>query len=236
MACPLSLEIHHWVHDHLLNQETLVWLTTAGTTFLLIAAAEFGDKSQLVCMTLAARHRGLPVLLGAFAAFALLNLAAVVFGAAVAHWFPKTVLSVAVAVLFTIFGLMALFAREEGPTAEVRAMSGHGLFVMTFLMIFLAEFGDKTQLATVGISLTANGVPVWVGSTLALSLTSVLGIVAGRTVLQRIPLRLMHRVSGLLFLALAFYAAVSVLPTDAWERIGDRIAQAALRFSPRPSH
>ena len=46
------------------------WLSSAGTTFLLITLAEFGDKSQLVCMTLAARHRGLPVAIGAIAAFA----------------------------------------------------------------------------------------------------------------------------------------------------------------------
>ncbi len=60
------------------------WLGSAGTTFLLVGLAEFGDKSQLVCMTLAARHRGLPVLVGAIAAFAVLNLLAVLFGAAVA--------------------------------------------------------------------------------------------------------------------------------------------------------
>lgn len=55
---------------------------------MLIALAEFGDKSQLVCMTLAARHRGLPVVFGAVAAFAILNLLAVLFGAAVAAWLP----------------------------------------------------------------------------------------------------------------------------------------------------
>ena len=50
------------------------WLTATGTTFLVVAFAEIGDKSQLVCMTLAARHRGLPVVIGATAAFAVLNL------------------------------------------------------------------------------------------------------------------------------------------------------------------
>ena len=54
------------------------WLYSAGASFLLIALAEFGDKSQLVCMTLAARHRGMPIILGATAAFAILNLLAVV--------------------------------------------------------------------------------------------------------------------------------------------------------------
>jgi putative Ca2+/H+ antiporter (TMEM165/GDT1 family) len=225
MACPLSLEIHHWVRDHWFHHQALAWLTAGGTTFAVIAAAELGDKSQLVCMTLAARHRGLPVFLGALAAFAVLNLAAVVFGAAVAQWFPKNVLALAAALLFAIFGCLALFAREKASTEEVKEKSGHGLFVTTFLMIFLAEFGDKTQLATAAISLTASPGAVWAGSTLALSLASGLGIVAGRTVLQRIPLHLLHRFSGVLFLALAIYAVVSVVPPDTWPRIRERVAE-----------
>ena len=63
-------------------------LIDAVTTFGLVALAEMGDKSQLVCIGLAARHRGLPVLIGAVAAFALLNLIAVVFGAGLAQWLP----------------------------------------------------------------------------------------------------------------------------------------------------
>ena len=56
------------------------WLSSAGATFLLIALAEIGDKSQLVCMTLAARHRPAPVIIGAISAFAILNMLAVLFG------------------------------------------------------------------------------------------------------------------------------------------------------------
>ena len=61
-----------------------------------------GDKSQLVCMTLAARYRPWPVLLGAIVAFAFLNGLAVVFGAAVAHWLPESVVLAAVGILFLL--------------------------------------------------------------------------------------------------------------------------------------
>ncbi|MBM4201637.1 MAG: hypothetical protein FJ189_10175, partial [Gammaproteobacteria bacterium] len=54
-------------------------------------------------------------------------------------------------------------------------------------------------------------VPVWAGATLGLGLTSALGVYAGRTVLQRIPLHLLHRVSGLMFLGLAGYTLATVL-------------------------
>lgn len=215
MSCPLSVEIHTWVRDHALNEETLGWLATAGTTFAVIAAAEIGDKSQLVCMTLAARHRHWPVFLGAFVAFAMLNLAAVLFGAAVQQWVPRLYLASAVALLFAAFGLAALFARPQARDERVEERSGHGVFVTTFLMIFLAEFGDKTQLATAGFSTTTAPLPVWVGSTAALAATSALGVIAGRTVLQRIPLGLLHRVSGLLFLALAAYVLWGVLAVEA---------------------
>ena len=75
------------------------------TSFVLIVAAEMGDKSQLVCMTLAARHRPIPVALGAILAFAVLNTLAVVFGLQIANWLPPYLLSSVVALLFFGFGV-----------------------------------------------------------------------------------------------------------------------------------
>ena len=59
------------------------------SSFTLISLAEIGDKSQLVCMALAARHRHWPVILGATMAFLALNTLAVLFGAGVAAWVPE---------------------------------------------------------------------------------------------------------------------------------------------------
>ena len=180
---------------------------TASTSFLLVAAAEIGDKSQLVCMTLAARHRALPVLLGAIASFAFLNSLAVIFGVAIASWFPAYIVSATVAILFAVFGLHSLGVNEEGDDEEVLEKSGHNLFFTTFLLITVAEFGDKTQLAVVALSSTALPIAVWVGATSALILTSTLGVIAGRTILQKCPLSLLHKISGLIFLVLAILAA-----------------------------
>jgi putative Ca2+/H+ antiporter (TMEM165/GDT1 family) len=187
------------------------WLSSASATFLLIALAEFGDKSQLVCMTLAARHRGLPVVLGAVAAFAFLNLLAVLFGAAIAAWLPEWVVTAAVAVLFAVFGISALRFKEEEDDAEIAEKPGHGIFATTFLMIFLAEFGDKTQIAIAGMGSTANATATWVGATLALACTSILGVVAGRRWLNRLPLHWIHRISGVFFLLLALLAVLRLL-------------------------
>jgi len=180
---------------------------TTMTSYVLIVAAEMGDKSQLVCMTLAARHRAMPVMWGAIAAFALLNTLAVVFGVAIANWLPEYVIAATVAVLFTVFGIHALRVEEPDDDEEVQEKSGHGIFFTTFLLITVAEFGDKTQLAVVALSSTAVPLAVWLGSTLALVSTSALGVLAGRTILQKIPLTLLHRISGCIFLILAVIAA-----------------------------
>ncbi|MCW8887068.1 MAG: TMEM165/GDT1 family protein [Motiliproteus sp.] len=187
-------------------------LTAGGLSFVLIFLAEFGDKSQLVCMTLAARHRPWPVLLGAVCAFALLNLVAVLFGASVARWLPEFWIALMVGVMFALFGVQALLSGTEEEETVTRR-SGHGLFVTAFLMIFLAELGDKTQLAVAGLGAAQPALPVWLGATLALTVTSAMGVLAGRTLLQKFPILWLHRASGMLFLimaALAFYRVFSV--------------------------
>jgi len=182
------------------------WLASAGTTFLLVGLAEIGDKSQLVCMTLAARHRGLPVVIGAIAAFAILNLLAVLFGAAVAAWLPEWIVVLAVAALFAGFGISALRYKEEAGDEDVEEKPGHGIVATTFLLIFLAEFGDKTQIAVAGLGSTENPLAVWAGATIALAITSILGVFAGRKLLNRLPLLWIHRISGVFFLLLAIFA------------------------------
>jgi Ca2+/H+ antiporter, TMEM165/GDT1 family len=180
---------------------------TTITSYVLIIAAEFGDKSQLVCMTLASRHRALPVILGACAAFALLNTLAVVFGVAITAWLPDYIIAATVALLFATFGVHALRVQDEEDDEEVQEKSGRSIFFTTFLLITVAEFGDKTQLAVVALSSTAVPLAVWLGATAALVTTSALGVLAGRTVLQKIPLVLLHKISGSLFLVLAIFAA-----------------------------
>lgn len=127
-----------------------------------------GDKSQLVCMTLAARHRHWPVLVGATAGFLVLNTLAVVFGAGFSHWVPERILAGIVAILFAVFGILSLRAEAEDEDETIMERSGHGIFITAFLMIFLAEMGDKTQIAVAGMASTLPVIPVWIGATLAL--------------------------------------------------------------------
>ena len=182
-------------------------LSVSLSTFTLIALAEVGDKSQLVCMTLAARHRHWPVILGAATAFLVLNTLAVLFGAGVAAWVPERVTAGLVAVLFGAFGIHALRRQDEDESGDVAERSGNGIFFTTLLLIFVAEFGDKTQIAVAGLAGSFDPLPVWLGANIALVTVSALGVWAGRTVLQRLPLLWLHRVSGGVFLVFALLAA-----------------------------
>ena len=181
------------------------------SSFSLIGLAEIGDKSQLVCVALAVRYRAMPVLMGAIAAFSLLNLAAVLVGAAVANWLPEQVITAAVGVAFLLFGLHAFSnsdAEQEDEVVENK--SNHSIFFSTFLLITLAEFGDKTQIAVAGLASTADVTAVWLGATLALAATSGFGVLAGRTILQRVPVNLLHRISGTLFILFGMAALLSL--------------------------
>ena len=176
-------------------------------TFLLIGLAELGDKSQLVCMALAARHRAAPVLLGAFLSFAILNALAVLFGAGLAAWLPDRVMAGLVALAFFGFGIHALLARPGQELEEPRERRAGGIFLTTLSLIFLAELGDKTQLAVAALGGTLDPLKVWLGATLALIGLSALGVWVGRTYLQRLPMMWLHRLSGLVFLGVGSLAA-----------------------------
>jgi Ca2+/H+ antiporter, TMEM165/GDT1 family len=181
--------------------------------FVLVGLAEMGDKSQLVCMSLAARYRPWPVLAGAAVAFASLNALAVGFGAAVAAWLPDWLLTLLVAALFGAFGLHALmngFDSQHEDSAPEQARASRSIFLGTLAIIFIAEFGDKTQIATAGLGAAGTPLAVWVGATLGVTAVAGIAVLAGRTLLRRLPIHLLHRLSGVLFLALAALALLNL--------------------------
>lgn len=194
-------------------------------SYTLIVAAEMGDKSQLVCMTLASKHSPRSVWLGAISAFMLLNTLAVIFGASIALWMPEAIVAAIVAVLFATFGLHALGEHDDNEENDdaVKTPNHLSTFLTTFSLITLAEFGDKTQLAVVALSSGSPPAAVWLGSTAALATTSALGILAGRTVLKRISVAMLHKISGLIFIVLAAFAALRAYESGLLDLINSMI-------------
>lgn len=186
-------------------------LATASGAFLLVFLAEFGDKSQLVCMALATRYRARSVVLAAVSAFALLNLIAVIFGSLVSGWLPRWLVLSVVVLLFFGFGIKALLGGAE-EEQELPESSGKSVLLSVFSVIFLAEFGDKTQLTVAGLAASESWLAVWGGATLALAFTTILGVVAGRFIGRYISIVWMHRAAGCIFLLFACVALYELLP------------------------
>ena len=179
-------------------------------TFGIIFLAELGDKTQLTAMALAARYPWKRVFIGLAAAFALLNLAAVLLGSFLFTVLPLFWIKIASAALFLFFGVTTLRAKEFDEAAEQeeeKRFKVRGPIVTSFFMILLAEIGDKTQLVTASLAAQHDSpLAVFTASTLALWAVSLVGIFAGRQLLRFVSLPTLHKVAGLLFLA--FGAAV----------------------------
>ena len=178
--------------------------TTFITTFGIIFLAELGDKTQLTAMALAVRFPWKKTFIGIAAAFALLNIGAVALGKLLFAFLPLFWIMMASAGLFLFFGITTLrgsgsVGEEDGD--EKKKFSGRGAIATSFLMILMAELGDKTQLVTASLAAQHDApVAVFAGSTLALWSVSLLGIFAGRQLIRFIPLSYIHRAAGSLFI------------------------------------
>ncbi len=176
------------------------------STFGLIFLAELGDKTQLTAMALALRYPWQRIFVGIAAAFVVLNLAAVMVGKVLFLILPIFWVTLVSALLFLYFGYSTLRhacdSDDDGgghPTTAATAAR------TAFIMIFMAELGDKTQLVTASQaaqhSSTLGGMgSVFLASTLALWSVSLLGIFAGKQLVRFVPLCWIHRCAGFMFL------------------------------------
>ena len=176
------------------------------STLMLLFMAELGDKSQLVVMTLAHRHRATPVIIGTFAAFTLLNLLAVLVGEGLASLVPREIVLSLAGVLFLAFAYRTWRSSEDAGEETVNLLHRQ-VWLTSFILIFVAEFGDKTQLAMVALA-AQSGAPwsVFVGGTAALFAVSLLGVWVGSTLLQRISRRRVKQAAAIAFLVFGLLA------------------------------
>jgi putative Ca2+/H+ antiporter (TMEM165/GDT1 family) len=150
-------------------------------------------------MALASRYPWKKVFLGVALAFAILNLGAVLLGKALFAIFPLFWTKIVSGGLFLFFGITTLI--NSAPDKDGQPLLASGIIRTAFLMIFLAELGDKTQLVTLSLA-AQHGAPLMVfcASTLALWLVSLLGIFLGKQLIRFVPLPYIHRAAGGLFL------------------------------------
>jgi putative Ca2+/H+ antiporter (TMEM165/GDT1 family) len=182
------------------------------SSFALLFVAEMGDKTQLMTMTLAHRYRAGPVIAGVFAAFVLLNLLAVSVGEALFRYIPQRLVLFVAGALFLSFAWRSWCDSRNGGDDEVVDANGRNAFFASFTLLFVAELGDKTQLAMVAMAAgTGDLVSVFVGGTLALWAVSLIGVALGGTLLRRVPRYWMHRAAAGLFFVFGAIAIARAL-------------------------
>jgi Ca2+/H+ antiporter, TMEM165/GDT1 family len=184
--------------------------TVVLTTLLLVFPVELPDKTLLATLVLSTRYRPLPVLLGVSAAFAVQCVIAVTAGQLLTL-LPERVVAGIVAVLFGVGAVILLRGSGEEPDDDVTAArairSPLAVAATSFGVIFAAEWGDASQLATAALTARyQDPLSVFVGSFAALVGVATLAVVLGGVVTRRVPLRLVQRAAGVLFAAFALLA------------------------------
>lgn len=171
----------------------------------VVGLAEIGDKTQLLSLLLAARfQRPLPIICGILFATTANHAAAGLAGSVFGNLFDGPWLRWMLALSFLGVAVWALFPdRLEGGAASGRS----GAFLTTLCAFFLAEIGDKTQIATIGLAARfAQFYPVVLGTTLGMMLANIPVVLLGDRAAGRLPVRAIRIAAAVVFAALAVLA------------------------------
>ncbi|MBZ2169638.1 MULTISPECIES: TMEM165/GDT1 family protein [Marinobacter] len=168
-----------------------------------VAIAEIGDKTQLLSLFLVVRYgKRLPIILGILLATVLNHALSAWLGAWIAGWIPEAWLPWILAISFiAIAGWLLIPDKDDSDDSR---FLGLGAFAATTVMFFLAEIGDKTQIATVVLAARFTET-VWViiGTTVGMLVANIPVIMAGRWLMERLPLTTARIGASLLFVVLA---------------------------------
>ncbi|MFO1504670.1 MAG: TMEM165/GDT1 family protein [Steroidobacteraceae bacterium] len=169
----------------------------------LIALAEMGDKTQLLAFLLAARFRKpAPIILGILVATLFNHGIAGAVGAWVGAWLTPQVLRWSVGLLFLGMAVWTMIP-DKIEDEEAQVASRLGVFGATLVTFFLAEMGDKTQIATLAMAAHyPTPVLVVAGTTLGMLIADVPAVFIGDRLAGRIPMKLVHTIAALLFAVL----------------------------------
>ena len=176
---------------------------------IVVGLAEIGDKTQILSLMLAARFlRPVPIIFGIFFAtianHAAAGLAGTFFGGVLSGPWMRWVLGLS----FLSVAVWALFPdKYEG---DDRAISRSGAFTATLCAFFIAEIGDKTQIATVGLAARFEQfLPVVLGTTLGMMLANIPAVLIGDRIAEKLPVRAIRITAAVVFAALGILTIVS---------------------------
>jgi Ca2+/H+ antiporter, TMEM165/GDT1 family len=166
----------------------------------VVTLAEMGDKTQLLAFLLAARFKKpIPIIAGIFVATILNHGLAGIFGTWITTLLSPDALRWLLGASFILMALWILVP-DKIDTEEQPKVAQTGVFIATLIAFFLAEIGDKTQIATVALAAKYQApVTVVFGTTLGMMLADVPAVFLGNTFAQKLPLKLIHSIAAAIF-------------------------------------
>ncbi|MDR2213932.1 MAG: TMEM165/GDT1 family protein [Pseudomonadales bacterium] len=169
----------------------------------VVALAEIGDKTQLLAFVLAARFRQRwPIIFGILAATILNHALAGALGNGVAALLSPTALRWILGLGFLAMAAWIMIP-DKIDDEDTTLAQRYGVFGTTFIAFFLAEMGDKTQIATVALAAHyASAIAVVTGTTVGMLIANVPAVILGDKLAGRIPMRLVHGIAAALFAVL----------------------------------
>ncbi len=169
------------------------------TAFIMVVLAEMGDKTQLLAMAFAAKYPWKKVMLGVLFATLLNHFVAIAAGIYLNTLVPQHIVEIVASVAFIIFGLWILKDDELGDEAEKSRFSIFWTVAITF---FLAEMGDKTQLATVALSaqIGTDLLIILIGTTVGMLVADGIGIALGAALHKYVPDRVIKKIASGIFI------------------------------------
>ena len=171
----------------------------------VVALAEIGDKTQLLAFILAAKFRKpWPIILGILVATLANHAGAGALGAWIMSVAGPNVMRWVLGLGFIVMAGWTLIPDKlDADEANAAAKTRYGVFATTTIAFFLAEMGDKTQIATIALAAQFHSfVAVVAGTTLGMMLANAPAVLLGDRIANRIPVRVVHAVAAMIFLAL----------------------------------
>lgn len=185
-------------------------MTAFIASLIFVVLAEMGDKTQLLAMAFACRFQWQTVLWAVFWATAANHLLAAAAGSWLVTVVPLLYIKSAAAASFILFGLWTL--RGDTLHGEDKRYK-FSPFWTVFVAFFMAEMGDKTQLATVSLAVEYHKViPVWMGTTLGMVISNAIGIVFGTVMGRKIPEQAVKWFAALLFIGFGCFGLYDNIP------------------------
>jgi putative Ca2+/H+ antiporter (TMEM165/GDT1 family) len=178
---------------------------------LLVALAEIGDKTMLLAIVLAARFRApLPIIAGIFAATIVNHALAAWAGAGIAGLLDGRVFRLGVALSFLAMAAWTLIP-DKLDEEQAGKGSRFGPFLTTTVSFFMAEMGDKTQIATVALGARYHAIAlVAVGTTLGMMIANVPAVYLGERITRLVPMRAVRIGAALIFAAIGLWALIEL--------------------------